>query len=119
MSQTANSRKQTKAEKEAELKEVEEAATTEEQTAEVPETTEEQTKEENGDMNILEAIEYTERTGKPVARRAWEKITSKPELMFRAGETKPSYRMNKKHFSSYQPSIDDVMKQDWYKVEEE
>jgi hypothetical protein len=114
----ANSRGKTKAEKEAELKEGEAVETTETEEAQGQEA-ELKEGEANYDMDILEAIEYTERTGKPVARRAWAKIASKPELMFRAGETKPSYRMNKKHFSSYQPSIDDVMKKDWYKVEEE
>jgi len=88
----------------------------EEQAAELKKQEEEEENED--DMDILEAIAYTERTGKPVARRAWNKIDSKPELMFKLGETKPSYRMHGKHFSPYSPSIEDVLTKDWHSTEE-
>jgi hypothetical protein len=69
------------------------------------------------DMNILEAFELAERSGK-VSRRGWSKELNNHFVTINRGETKPSLS-NGKYASPFTPSIDDVMTADWYNKEEE
>jgi hypothetical protein len=78
---------------------------------------EELTDTDDEDMNILEAFELAERSGK-VSRRGWSKELNNHFVTINRGETKPSLS-NGKYASPFAPSIDDVMTADWYNKEEE
>ena len=72
---------------------------------------------EGGDMNFLEAMELSERSGK-LSRRAWNKELSKHYVTHLRGHSKPSLTAGK-HATPYTPSYEDAVGNDWFNIEEE
>ena len=73
--------------------------------------------EDGDDMNFLEAMELSERSGK-LARRAWNKELSNHYVTHLRGHSKPSFTAGK-HATPYTPSYEDAVANDWFNVEEE
>ena len=69
--------------------------------------------QEERDLTILEAIELSKKE-KFFKRRAWSKHL-KSALTTKRGETLPVIVVGK-HSTPYQPSIEDVISDDWYEV---
>lgn len=76
-----------------------------------------QATEEAEAMHIVDAFAFT-REDKKVARRGWSKELKKHFIFTARGQTLPQLS-NGKHSSPYTPSIDDVMKNDWFIFGEE
>lgn len=76
-----------------------------------------ETKEKtNSTMTIVEALKHASSL-KKMARKGWHESLKKHFVTIKRGETKPSLS-DGKHFSAFNPSIEDVMCEDWYIKEE-
>lgn len=90
------------------------------ETPEATKTTDETNPEEgenregNKNMSITQALEVASRLGK-VRRDGWPKELSGHYVVILRGETRPTLT-NGKHSRPYQPSIVDVMADDWYEI---
>ncbi len=121
MAQQTAEQKAAEAAKKAEKKAQEEAAKAAEEKAKAEAEAkakleaEQKAAEADDTMTILDALEEAERSRK-VRRRSWNKALSGHFVTIRRGETLPVLSTGK-HFSSYKPSIVDVMAKDWYVVE--
>jgi len=71
--------------------------------------------DEAKDLNIVEMLQEA-KTLKRFKRRAWGKNLENTYVSINRGETLPIL-MTGRHSIAYQPSIEDVMRADWYEVQ--